>query len=103
MSPLVKAAKKQDVPPGTGVAAECGGKPVALFHVDGRFYATQNNCPHRGGPLAEGELEGTVVTCPWHAWRFDVCSGLNADNPNLKLACYPVTVEGDDVLVQIDG
>ena len=103
MSPLVKAAKKQDITPGTGVVSECQGKAVAIFNVGGNFFATQNACPHRGGPLGEGELEGTVVTCPWHAWRFDVATGINADNPKLKIACYPVTVEGDDVLVNIDG
>ncbi|MFO1463234.1 MAG: Rieske 2Fe-2S domain-containing protein [bacterium] len=103
MSNLVKAAKRQDVAPGTGVESECAGKPVAVFNLDGAFFATQAKCPHRGGPLAEGEVEDGIVTCPWHAWRFDVRTGANADNPNLKLACYPVRVEGDDVLVQTDG
>ncbi len=102
MADFVKAAKRQDIPPGSGVATECGGKPIALFNIDGNFFATQGKCPHRGGPLGEGELEGSVVTCPWHAWRFDVCTGVNADNPALKLASYPVKIEGDDVLVQVD-
>lgn len=103
MGQFVPAAKQQDIQPGTGVASECGGRPVAIFNIDGNFHAVQGKCPHRGGPLGEGELEGNVVTCPWHAWRFDVCTGANADNPNLKLACYPVKLEGDDVLVEIDG
>jgi nitrite reductase/ring-hydroxylating ferredoxin subunit len=103
MAQFVSAAKQQDIAPGTGVASECQGKPVAVFNVDGNFFATQGKCPHRGGPLGEGELEGGIVTCPWHAWRFDVCSGANVDNPNLKLACYPVKLEGDEVLVEIDG
>jgi len=102
MASFVKVAKRQDIEPGTGVATECGEKPVAIFNVEGAFFATQGKCPHRGGPLGEGELEGKVVTCPWHAWRFDVCSGVNADNPNLKLTVYPVQVEGDDVLIQTD-
>ena len=103
MGPFVTAAKQQDIPPGTGVASECGGRPVAIFNIEGNFHAVQGKCPHRGGPLGEGELEGNVVTCPWHAWRFDVCTGANADNPNLKLTCFPVKLEGDDILVEIDG
>ena len=97
----VKAAKRQDIEPGTGVVAECGEVSVALFNVGGEFHATQNLCPHRGGPLGEGELNGQVVTCPWHAWSFDVCSGVNVDNPNSKLRCYPVKIENDDVLVEV--
>ncbi|HCU23603.1 MAG TPA: non-heme iron oxygenase ferredoxin subunit [Deltaproteobacteria bacterium] len=95
-----KIAKKQDIPPGSGIAAECAGQAVALFNVDGNFHAVQGRCPHRGGPLGEGELQGKIVTCPWHAWSFDVCSGANVDNPSSKLICFPVQVEGDDVLVE---
>ncbi|MCE9625577.1 MAG: Rieske 2Fe-2S domain-containing protein [Deltaproteobacteria bacterium] len=103
MSQFVRAAKRQDIPSGSGVASECNGKPVSIFNVAGEFYATQGKCPHRGGPLDEGELEGQVVTCPWHAWRFDVCTGINADNPHSKLVVYPVKLEGDDVLVEMHG
>ena len=101
MAEFVKAAKRQDIAPGSGVASECGGKPVALFNVAGEFHAIQGKCPHRGGPLGEGELEGSVVTCPWHAWRFDVCSGVNPDNPNSKVVSYSVKLESDDVLVEM--
>jgi len=101
MATRVKAAKQQDIPVGTGIVSECAGKPIAIFNVDGTFYAVQNTCPHRGGPLGEGELQGRIVTCPWHAFEYDVTTGLNVDNPNLKLACYPVTLEGDDVLVEV--
>lgn len=97
----VKAAKRQDIDPGTGVVAQCGAVTVALFNVEGELHAVQNTCPHRGGPLGEGELNGQVVTCPWHAWSFDVCSGVNVDDPNSKLACYPVKIENEDVLVEV--
>jgi nitrite reductase (NADH) small subunit len=72
MGTWVKAAKCQDVEPGSGVVSDCAGVVVALFNVGGEFHAIQNKCPHRGGPLGEGELNGQVVTCPWHAWSFDV-------------------------------
>src|SRR2546427_7356751 len=53
----------------------------SLFNVDGTYYAINNSCAHRGGPLGEGELDGRVVTCPWHAWRWDVTTGANINNP----------------------
>lgn len=101
MGEFVKAAKKQDIEAGKGVVADCGGKPVAIFHVEGNFFAIGNTCLHRGGPLGEGECEGTVVTCPWHGWRYDVTTGCNMDNPNLKVQKYNLKVEGDDILVEV--
>lgn len=101
MSKWVKAAKVQDVSEGTGVVSECAGKSIALFHVEGDFYAIDNTCPHKGGPLGEGELEGCVVTCPWHAWEFNVTTGCNPDNEKVEVKTYAVKVEGEDVLVEI--
>ncbi|MFO1519024.1 MAG: Rieske 2Fe-2S domain-containing protein [bacterium] len=101
MGAFQKAAKKQDVEVGQGVVCEIDGKSIALFNVAGDYYAINNLCPHRGGPLGEGELDGCLVTCPWHAWQFDVKAGCNADNPEEKIVKYNVKVEGDDVLVEI--
>lgn len=101
MSQFFKAAHKSDVDPGMGVVSEIEGKSVAIFNVDGSFYAINNICPHKGGPLGEGELEGCVVTCPWHAWQFDVTTGKNTENENLQCASYPVKVEGDIVYVEL--
>jgi nitrite reductase (NADH) small subunit len=86
---------------GEGRVVEAGDRMVAVFQVAGRYYAIDNTCPHRGGPLGEGDLEGPVVTCPWHAWRWDVTTGANVNNPALKVACYPVTVEGGEVVVDL--
>ena len=74
---------------------------VALFNVDGRFYALDGVCPHAGGPLGEGALRGTVVTCPWHGWQFDVVSGENCLNRRMTHASFPVRIEGGDVLVEL--
>lgn len=103
MASRVKVAAVADVPAGTGRVVEVPGKDVALFNVDGRFYAIDNQCPHRGGPLGEGDLEGTIVVCPWHAWRWDVTAGTNANNPAVRVACFSVVVEGDEVFVQAPG
>ena len=100
MSEFVKIARVQDVPTGSGVSLEAHGKAIALFNCEGTFYAIDDTCPHQGGPLGEGELAGTVVTCPWHEWRFDARTGLNTDDATCKVGSYPVKVEGDDVLVQ---
>jgi len=101
MSEFLKAAKKQDIEPGKGVLARVGGSEVAIFNIDGNFYAIQNQCAHRGGPLSEGACEGKVVTCPWHGWQYDVSTGACPDNPKVKVQSYPVKVEGDDVWVEV--
>jgi nitrite reductase (NADH) small subunit len=101
MADFVKVCKKQDVPAGSGKTVDLKGKPVALFNVDGTFYAISDTCAHRGGPLGEGELEGRIVTCPWHGWRYDVTTGTNELNPSVTVAKFEVKVEGDDLLVAI--
>jgi len=101
MAEFVKAAKTGDVPPGTGITVEVGDTPIALFNVAGAFYAIDDTCPHQGGPLGEGELQGTVVTCPWHEWCYDVRTGVNTDDATCKVQAYQVKVEGDDVLIAV--
>lgn len=88
-----------EVPAGAGRVVEVGGRTVALFNVGGRFYAVDNACPHRGGPLGDGDLDGPVVTCPWHGWRWDVTTGANVNNPAVRVGCYPVTVEQGELFV----
>lgn len=100
MAEFVKVCKVGDIAIGNGRTVDVRGKPVAVFNVDGVFYAISDTCLHRGGPLGEGELEGTTVTCPWHGWRYDVTTGANEMNPSLVLERYQVKVEGDDVLVE---
>lgn len=101
MAEFVKVAQVQDVPVGSGISVDCQGKMIALFNCNGAFYAIDDTCPHQGGPLGEGELAGTVVTCPWHEWRFDTRTGVNTDDATCKVASYPVKVEGSDVLIQL--
>jgi nitrite reductase (NADH) small subunit len=75
---------------------------IALFNVDGRFYALDGICPHQGGPLGKGKLTGCIVTCPWHGWQFDVSTGQHEANRSLKQPGFPVKAEGDDVLVEVN-
>jgi nitrite reductase (NADH) small subunit len=101
MANFVKVAEASDVPPGSGRCVEVDGKQIALFNVDGSFYAIDNTCLHRGGPLAEGELEGLTVTCPWHGWQYDLTTGQNVMDDSERVARYEVKVEGSAVLVGV--
>ncbi len=74
---------------------------MALANVAGKFYAINDVCVHRGGPLGEGELEANVVTCPWHGWQYDVTTGKVTQNPNMGVACYATEVRGDEIFVDV--
>lgn len=78
-----------------------GAKVVALFCRDGQYFAIDDVCPHMGASLSEGNLEGDIVTCSWHGWRYRITDGAWADNPRVKTGCYPVRVVGDEVQVEL--
>ena len=98
---FVEVAKVSDVKPGKNKVVKAGGKEVALFNVDGKFHATSNTCLHRGGPLGDGSLGDSTVTCPWHGWQYDVKSGACKTNPSVKVETFKTKVEGDKVLVEV--
>jgi nitrite reductase/ring-hydroxylating ferredoxin subunit len=98
----VKVAEPGELGEGQARVVEAEGRTLALFNVDGRFYALDNACAHRGGPLGEGDLEGRLVVCPWHGWRWDVTTGSNANNPAVKMAGYPVQVDSGGVYVELE-
>lgn len=101
MSEYKEAAKISDVPAGEGRVVEVDGTSIALFNMDGNFYAMDNTCLHRGGPLGEGSLEGTEVTCPWHGWTYDIKTGQCASAGG-GVKSYAVKCEGESVLVEIE-
>jgi nitrite reductase (NADH) small subunit len=101
MAEFIRVTGTGDVKPGHGIVAEVNGKTLAVFNVEGVFHAIDNTCVHRGGPLGEGDVEGSVVTCPWHGWQFNVTTGECLKNPAAKVEVYPVQVEGDDVKVLV--
>ena len=99
---FVRVASTDEVGQGVSRHVEIGGKVVALFNVDGTYYAINGVCTHRGGPLGEGELEEKQVTCPWHGGTFDVTTGEATGPPaSGNVACYEVRVNGGDVEVKI--
>ncbi len=103
MSELIKVAETSDLQPGEGKTVAVGDRELALFNVDGKFHCVDNTCPHRGGPLGEGMLEGNVVVCPWHGWRFDVSTGQSPVVPTAKVERFECVVEGNDVKVKLNA
>jgi nitrite reductase (NADH) small subunit len=101
MAEYVKVASVSELTPGSAKVVEARGKTIALFNVDGTIYATDNTCLHQGGPLGEGQLMGEVVICPWHQWEYNVRTGENVEDSSLKVATYPVQVEGSEIKVAV--
>ena len=100
---MIRVAARSDLAPGECKPVVAGTAELALCRIGDEFYAVDNSCPHQGGPLANGPLEGTVLTCPWHAWSFDVTTGEMPGHDRLKVRSYRVALDGDDVLVDLDG
>src|SRR5262249_20117645 len=99
---FTKVATVQEVPQGQGKQVAVRGKILAGFNVGGTVYAVDDTCPHRGGPLSEGALEGEQVTCPWHAATFDLKTGAHLSPPARSgVSCYRVQVVGDEVQVDV--
>jgi nitrite reductase (NADH) small subunit/3-phenylpropionate/trans-cinnamate dioxygenase ferredoxin subunit len=90
----------EELPPGAGRLVEIDGRGIALFNASGTFHAVEDTCLHAGGPLHEGSLDGTTVTCPWHEWRFDVSTGACEMNPMASLRRYPVRVRGGVIEIE---
>lgn len=101
MAEFVTVARVEDVPPGAVKSVRAGDEEIALAHVDGSFYATQATCLHLKGPLGEGRLEDSVLTCPWHGWQYDVRTGENEFDRAIRLRTYEVHVEDGDVKVAL--
>lgn len=95
------AAMLSEIPDGAGREVSLGGRKIALLRKDGAVHAVQASCPHMRGPMAEGYLEPGTVTCPLHAWTFDLASGDCQGIPGVRLAVYPVRIEGNRVLVRL--
>lgn len=92
---------KDALKPGLITEIIIAGKAIAVANVDGTFYAISNSCPHAEGPLGDGSLDGCVVTCPYHGWRFDLSDGACKTNPGVSVQTYPVQIEKEAVCVRI--
>jgi nitrite reductase/ring-hydroxylating ferredoxin subunit len=100
--PFTRVAQVQEIPPGTAKQVTVNRRTVAVFNVEGTFYAIDDTCPHRGAPLSEGECVGTEVICPWHGAAFDLTSGAHLSPPASKgVAAIPVRVVGEELQVDV--
>lgn len=99
MSKRVLAGKAADMPADQGLVVRCGGEDIAIFEIDGQYYGCSARCPHAGGPLNQGFLDGTTVSCPWHGWAFELnCPG---NPPRDGVERYRVLREGDELYVEL--
>ena len=97
----IHVADAPDIPPGQGLRVELDDVPVAIWNVDGDFFATADTCTHEEASLSEGDLWGEVVECYLHGAQFDVRTGAVLSLPAvLPLATYPVKVEGEKIYVE---
>lgn len=102
MGTFVKVAKQSDIPEGGAVAVEVEDKTIAIFKVEGTFYAIDDTCSHEEAPLCEGILEGFEIECPWHAARFCIKTGKALTPPAYEdLASYTVRLAGDDIELEL--
>lgn len=102
MPTFTRLAAQSDLPGADEVKEfPCGEKMVCIANVNGTLSAMDNVCLHRGGPLGEGTIENGKVLCPWHGWRWDPKTGVADQDPNARIAVYPLKIENGDVLVEI--
>ena len=104
MSEFIKVANISDLPAGQAAVVEIGGRTIALFNVNGEFFALDNTCMHRGGPLGEGFVDriNLTVQCPWHGWIYSLASGVSPIDPMAKVEKFDVMVEGEEVRIALD-
>lgn len=99
---FIRIATLDELPEGRLLQREAGGTTVAVCNEKGTIHAFLGLCPHRNGPLGQGNLVDGCIVCPWHAWEFSVEKGELDYNPGIKLRRYEVVIKGDDVLVDVD-
>lgn len=103
MTNWVRICSTEDCPPGEAREFVAEDRIVALFHTDDGFHALDGMCPHQGGPLGQGSLEGNIITCPWHGWQFNVCTGQHQTSASLTHPAFAVKVEADSVFVDLNA
>ena len=98
---FVEVARLDQVPPGTGSVFTVADKNVAVFNVAGTICAIADACPHAGGSLGMGRLDGTIVTCAWHGMKIDVTTGCFAGSPESGVDSYPVKIVDGKITVAL--
>ena len=103
MAEFVVVGSVGDFVAGEGKMVVVDGRHVALFRLGEEFYALDNMCLHRGGPLCEGPIENDVVTCPWHGWSYEIRTGTMVQDPRVGVTRHDVRIDGDEISVRLTG
>ncbi|SRR5258706_12719884 len=98
---FIEVATINDVPIGRVKSVRAGSETIALYRTAKGVFASESRCPHRGGPLAEGDIIGDEIVCPWHLWGFNLETGLCPGNSDICITTYEVKIEGDRILVRL--
>jgi nitrite reductase (NADH) small subunit len=97
----IKAASVDELRPGELLEIEMNDNLYAICNIAGEIRAVHGICPHHGGPLGQGALEGSLLSWPWHAWQFDTATGACVFNDELRIPTYSVRVEEGQIMVDI--
>jgi nitrite reductase (NADH) small subunit len=98
---FVSVGRIDDFASGQGKMVNVHGRHVALFRLGNEFFAIDNLCLHRGGPLCEGQIDRDVVTCPWHGWSYEIRTGTMVQDPRVGVSRHDVRIDGDQVSVRL--
>jgi nitrite reductase/ring-hydroxylating ferredoxin subunit len=113
----IRVAPVSELTPGQVTVVPYGNSGIAVFNVRGRYFALANSCPHMGAPLSAGVVSGTtrlgpdcnvewirddeILTCPWHRWEIELSTGRTLVEPIQRIPTYPVTVESEEIFVEV--
>jgi nitrite reductase (NADH) small subunit len=101
LADFVPVGRTVDFTPGQGRMVTVSGRHVALFRLGDEFFALDNMCLHRGGPLCDGQIENDVVTCPWHFWSYEIRTGTMVQDRRVGVSKHDVRVEGEEISVRL--
>lgn len=99
MAEWIHVAAASECPPGSVIEKLAGDRIIAIAHVDGEWHALDGLCAHQGGPLGQGTLCGTVLTCPWHGWEYDATTGQHCTAANVRQPSFPIEDRGGELFV----
>jgi nitrite reductase/ring-hydroxylating ferredoxin subunit len=100
LAQFVRVMPLKRLPAGAREVVTVGAHEVALFNIEGRIYAIESRCPHQGAPLVDGWVAAGCVTCPWHAWTFELATGKMTLGEYATLETFEVRVDGGMILVR---
>lgn len=102
MADFVVVGRINDFTPGQGKMVTVNGRHVALFRLGNEFFALDNLCLHKAGPLCEGQIDSNdVVTCPWHGWSYQIRTGTLVQDTRVGVSKHEVRIEGASVAVRL--